>query len=114
MHLRAATAAFEGYRRTVAEEQALLRRGDRARAVRMTDADARSLAEQVQDSLDGLMAATHTRVLAAQAEAARLEARTWTAGVGALGAAGGLALLGTAVVARPRTRSLALPSPAPA
>jgi signal transduction histidine kinase len=106
MHLRAASAAFEGYRETVAEEQALLRRGDRARAVRMTDADARSLAEQVQDSLDGLMAATHTRVLAAQAEAARLEARTWTAVLVALGAAVGLALLGTALVAQRMTRSL--------
>ena len=114
MHLRAASAAFEGYRRTVAEEQALLRRGDRARAVRMTDADARSLAEQVQDSLDGLMAATHTRVLAAQAEAARLEARTWTAVMVALGAAVGLALLGTAVIAQRMTRSLDLLSSATA
>jgi len=114
MHLRAASAAFEGYRRTVAEEQALLRRGDRARAVRMTDADARSLAEEVQDSLDGLMAATHTRVLAAQAEAARLEARTWTAVMVALGAAVGLALLGTAVIAQRMTRSLDLLSSATA
>ena len=114
MHLRAASAAFEGYRRTVAEEQALLRSGDRARAVRMTDADARSLAEQVQDSLDGLMAATHTRVLAAQAEAARLEARTWTAVMVALGAAVGLALLGTAVIAQRMTRSLDLLSSATA
>src|SRR2546430_7817977 len=65
MHLRAASAAFEGYRRTVAEEQALLRRGDRARAVRMTDADARSLAEQVQDSLDG-RSEEHTSELQSQ------------------------------------------------
>src|SRR5213596_464871 len=114
LHLREARVAFEGYRRTVAEEQALLRRGDRARAVRMTDADARSLAEQVQDSLDGLMAATHTRVLAAQAEAARLEARTWTAVMVALGAAVGLALLGTAVIAQRMTRSLDLLSSATA
>jgi len=114
MHLRAASAAFEGYRRTVAEEQALLRRGDRARAVRMTDADARSLAEEVQDSLDGLMAATHTRVVAAQAEAARLEARTWTEVLVALGAAVGLALLGTAVIAQRMTRSLDLLSSATA
>jgi signal transduction histidine kinase len=114
MHLRAASAAFEAYRRVVAEEHALLRRGDRARAVRMTDADARAFAEQVQDSLDGLMAATHTRVLAAQAEAARLEARTWTAVLVALGAAVGLALLGTAVIAQRMTRSLALLSSATA
>jgi signal transduction histidine kinase len=114
MHLRAASAAFEAYRGVVAEEHALLRRGDRARAVRMTDADARAFAEQVQDSLDGLMAATHTRVLAAQAEAARLEARTWTAVLVALGAAVGLALLGTAVIAQRMTRSLALLSSATA
>src|SRR5213596_1129855 len=114
MHLRAASAAFEAYRRVVAEEHALLRRGDRARAVRMTDADARAFAEQVQDSLDGLMAATHTRVLAAQAEAARLEVRTWAAVLVALGAAVGLALLGTAVIAQRMTRSLDLLSSATA
>jgi len=114
LHLREARVAFEGYRRTVAEEQALLRRGHRAQAVRMTDADARSLAEEVQDSLDGLMAATHTRVVAAQAEAARLEARTWTEVLVALGAAVGLALLGTAVIAQRMTRSLDLLSSATA
>src|SRR2546425_4604692 len=114
LHLREASAAFEAYRRVVAQEQALLRRGDRARAVRMTDADARALAEQVQESLDGLTAATHTRVLAAQAEAARLEARTWTAVLVALGAAVGLALLGTAVIAQRMTRSLDLLSSATA
>src|SRR5207249_2762242 len=80
-YLREASAAFEGYRRVVAEEQALLQRGERARALRLTDADARVLTEDVQENLDGLMAATHTRVLAAQAEAARLESRTWTAGL---------------------------------
>jgi signal transduction histidine kinase len=114
LHLREATAAFDGYRRVVAEEQALLRRGDRKGAVRMTDVDARAFAEEVQDSLDGLMVATHTRVLAAQAEAARLEARTWTAVMVALGAAVGLALLGTAVIAQRMTRSLDLLSSATA
>ena len=39
------------------------------------------------------MAAIHTRVLAAQAEAARLEARTWTGVLTALSAAVGLAFL---------------------
>ena len=91
--LGAARAAFEGYRRIVTEEQALVRSGDRARALRLTDAEARPLAEEVQESLDGLMAAIHTRVLAAQAEAARLEARTWTGVLTALSAAVGLALL---------------------
>jgi signal transduction histidine kinase len=114
MYRRAASAAFAGYRRVVAEEQALLQRGDRARALRLTDADARVFAEDVTANLDELMAATHTRVLTAQAEAARLEARTWTAVLIALGAAVGLALLGTAVVAQRITRSLQLLSSATA
>jgi signal transduction histidine kinase len=114
LHLREARVAFDGYRRVVAEEQALLRRGDRKGAVSMTDVDARAFAEEVQDSLDGLMVATHTRVLAAQAEAARLEARTWTMVLVALGTAVGLALFGTAIIAQRMTRSLALLSSATA
>ncbi len=112
MHLREASVAFEEYRRIVAEEQALLGRGDRARAVRLTDAAARVLGVQVRESLDELMAATRARVLAAQTEAARLETRTWTAVLIALGAAVGLALLGTAIIARRMTRSLDLLSSA--
>jgi signal transduction histidine kinase len=114
LHLREANVAFETYRRVVAEEQALLKRGERARALQLTEADARGLVEEVQESLDALMGATHARVLAAQAEAARLEARTWTAVLIALGAAVSLALLGTAVVAQRMTRSLALLSSATA
>ena len=106
LHLREASAAFEEYRRIVAEEHALLRRGDRARVRRLTDAAARVLTEQVRESLDALMAATGARVLAAQAEATRLETRTWTAVLIALGVAVGLALLGTAIIARRMTRSL--------
>ena len=114
LHLSEAIAAFGGYRRVVAEEQALLRRGDREGALRMTDADARPLAEQVMTSLDRLMAATHTAILGAQAEAARLEALTWTGVLIALGAAVALALLSTAFVARRMTRSLDLLSGATA
>src|SRR2546426_270216 len=114
LHLRAASVAFEGYRRIVATEGALLQRGERGQALRLIDTDGRAFAEEVQESLDALMAATHTRVLAAQAEAARLEARTWTAVLVALGAAVCLALLGTALVAQRMTRSLALLSSATA
>src|SRR2546426_9311776 len=114
LHLSEASAAFAGYRRVVAEEHALLTRGDRAGALHLSDADARPLAEQVQKSLDGLMAATHTAILGAQAEAARLEAFTWTGVMIALGAAVALALLGTAFVARRMTRSLDLLSRATA
>ena len=114
LHIRETSRAFEAYRRLVAEEHALLLRGDHAGAVRLTDTDARELVEQVQESLDALMASTHTRVLAVQAETARLEARTWTAMLVALGAAAGLALLGTAIIAHRMTRSLELLSSATA
>jgi len=101
-----AISQFERYRGVVAEEQARLRRGDRAGAQRLVDTDARVRVEQLQESLDGLMAATHTRVVATQAEAARLEAFTWAQVLGALGAAVALALLGTAIIAYRMTRSL--------
>ena len=91
--LAAARAAFERYRGVVATEQDLLARGDRAKALALTDTDARTQAEEVQENLDGLMAAIHARVLEAQAEAARLEARTWTGVLISLIAAVGLALL---------------------
>jgi signal transduction histidine kinase len=105
-HHRTASAALEEYRRIVAEEHALIRRGDRAGALRLTDAAARERAEQTRESLDRLMAATRVRVLAAQAEAARLETRTWTAVLVAFGAAVVLALLATAIITRRMTRSL--------
>jgi len=91
--LAAARAAFERYRGVVTTEQDLVRRGARAQALALTDTEARTHAEEVQENLDGLMAAIHTRVLAAQADAARLEARTWTGVLLSLGAAVGLALL---------------------
>ena len=71
-----------------------------------TDFEQKRRAEQVGESLDKLMAATRMRILAAQAEAARLDKVTWTVVLIALGAAIGLALLGTAVVARRMTRSI--------
>jgi len=91
--LAAARAAFERYRAVVETEQDLLRQGARAKALALTDTDARTQAEEVQENLDGLMAAIHARVLEAQAEAARLEARTWTGVLISLIAAVGLALL---------------------
>src|SRR5947208_4801391 len=108
LHHREASAAFAEYRRTVEAERTLLRRGDRAGALRLTETTARVLAEQVRGNLEEAMAATRSRVLAAQAEAARLETGTWTAVLIALGAAVGLALCGTAIIARRMTRSLDL------
>jgi len=94
MRLGAAREAFEKYRATVVEEHALmLRRGDRDRTLRLSNTTARALAEEVEENLDGLMEAVHTRMISAQAEAGRLEARTWTGVLIALGAAVGLALL---------------------
>ena len=107
LHLRRARAAFAGYSRIVAQEQALLKRGDRARAVGLSETDARTRITELQENLEGLMAATYARSLGAQAEAARLETRTWTAVLVALGTAVGLALLATAIIARRITRSLA-------
>ena len=107
LHLRRARAAFAGYRRIVAQEQALLKLGDRARAVGLSETDARTRITELQENLEGLMAATYARSLGAQAEAARLETRTWTAVLVALGTAVGLALLATAIIARRITRSLA-------
>lgn len=92
VRLGAARAAFETYRSTVTEEHAVIQSRDRARAIQLTDTTL-LLAEEVQQNLDGLMGAIHTRVLEAQAEASRLEARTWTGVLIALGAAVGLALL---------------------
>jgi signal transduction histidine kinase len=108
LHHREASATFAEYRGIFEKEQMLLRRGDRAGALRLADTTARELAEQVRTNLDGTMAATRSRVIASQAEAARLEAGTWTAVLIALGAAVGLALFGTAIIARRMTRSLDL------
>jgi signal transduction histidine kinase len=102
----AARAAFAGYRSAVGRARALLGRGEAARALAVSEREARGFAERVESSLEALREATHARALAAQAEAARLEARTWTGVLAALGAAVGLALLGAAVVAQRMTRSL--------
>ena len=91
--LAAARSAFEQYRGQVATEHELVRRGARAQALAGPYTEARARAEEVQETLDGLMAAIHERVLAAQADSARLESRTWTGVLIALGAAVVLALV---------------------
>ncbi len=112
--LAEAREAFEGYRSVVAREWEFAVRGDVRRALLLADTDALTLSGRVESSLDDLMNATHARALAAQAEAAHLEARTWTAVLVALGAAVGLALLATGLVAHRMTRSLATLSAATA
>ena len=100
LYLREASAAFDGYRRVVAQERALVQMGDHRGAVRLTDVDARALAERVEERLGALMSATHTRVLSVEADASRVEGRI------ALGGAVALALLGAAFLAHRMTRSL--------
>src|SRR5438445_8120457 len=57
LHHREASATFAEYRGIFEKEQMLLRRGDRAGALRLSDTTARELAEQVRGNLDGTMAA---------------------------------------------------------
>jgi hypothetical protein len=92
----------------------LLRRGDRAGALRVSDAAARVLVEQVRSNLDRTMAGTRSRIIAAQAEARRLETGTWTTVLIALAAVVGLGLCAAAIIARRMTRSLHLLSVATA
>jgi signal transduction histidine kinase len=105
-YLREAGAAFDGYRRVVARERALVQMGDHRGAVRLVDADARELAERVEERLGALMSATQTRILSVQAEAARVEGRMWTWVLIALGTAVALALIGAAFLSHRMTRSL--------
>jgi signal transduction histidine kinase len=103
-HLEAARQAFEMYHAAVAAEQAGVLAG-RGRAP-AGEPTGRRLIEPVETELEALQQATHGRVLRAQAEAARLEQRTWNGVVVALAAALGLALLATAMIALRITRSL--------
>lgn len=97
---------FEEYRAVVGQEQALVLRGDGARARALAESTGRALRERVETDLDALSEAIHASALAAQAEASRLESRTWAGVLVALAAALGLALLSTAVIAVRLTRSL--------
>src|SRR5499433_1855627 len=99
--LAEAVTAFRVYQREVSAEHGRTLRGRVAEEPR-----SRALGERVEEALERLIDATYARVVAAQAEAARLEARTWSGVLVALGAAVLLALVGTAVLAHRITRSL--------
>ena len=105
-YLAEARAAFEEYRRVVAEGRTLLRGGDRRTALRLAETRGQDLIQRVETNLDALTQTRHANVVRAQERAARLESRTWTGVLVALGAAVGLALLSTAVLAQRMTRSL--------
>jgi signal transduction histidine kinase len=101
-----ATESFERYYGTVGQIQTLLGRNQRARAAALSEGASRSLAERIEASLEALTESMHADVLQAQAEVARLEARTWSGVLVALGAAVGLALLGSGLIAHRLTQSL--------
>jgi two-component system sensor histidine kinase GlrK len=107
-------STFEEYRGVVAQEQALVLRGDRARARQLAESTSRTLRERVETDLEALSEAIHAAALVAQADASRLEARTWAGVLVALAAALGLSLLGTAIIALRLTRSLRVLSTATA
>src|SRR2546425_416305 len=104
--LRQARDAFDEYQRLVGEEQALLARGQREQALRLSETETRALIERVESLLDQLIEQIRSAALGAQAEAARLEARTWSGVLIAFGAAVVLALAGTAAIAFRLTWSL--------
>jgi len=97
---------FGDYREVVGREQALVLRGESARARALAESTARPLRERVETDLEALTEATHAAALAAQADAARLEARTWVGVLIALATALGVSLVGTAIIALRLTRSL--------
>ncbi len=99
--LAEAVAAFEAYRSEVLAEHA-----QPARLRTLGEPRSRALGDRVEDTLERLLDETYGRVVDAQAEAARLEARTWTGVLLALGAAVVLALVSTAMLAHRITRSL--------
>src|SRR5256714_1116620 len=77
--LLAETAAvFDAYRDAVAAEQA---RPSRERT--LEEPPSRALGERVEEALERLMGATYARGAGAQAEAARLAARTWAGALNA-------------------------------
>jgi two-component system, NtrC family, sensor histidine kinase GlrK len=104
--LAAIHSAFAEYRAIVAREQELIVAGDAAQARALAESTGRALRERVEADLEGLSEATHAAAQAAQADAGRLEARTWAGVLIALVAALGVALLGTALIALRLTRSL--------
>jgi signal transduction histidine kinase len=101
-----ALASFFEYRSVVSEERWLEARGERAAAVRLAERRGRRLVEDIGASLERLAEARHGAVLNAQADAARLEARTWAGVMIALGGALGLTLLATVMMSHRITRSL--------
>jgi len=99
-------ADFQAYRQVVARERELLRTGRREAALALAEGQGRKLIERMDAGIEAWATARQTAVVAAQAEAARLEERTWGWVLTALGAAVVLGLAGAAWIANRLTRSL--------
>jgi signal transduction histidine kinase len=97
---------FQAYRRVVAREHELLREGRRDAALALAEGEARELIERMDAGVEAWADARQAAVVAKQAEAARLEERTWRWVVWAFGAAFVLALAGAAWIAYHLTHSL--------
>jgi signal transduction histidine kinase len=97
---------FDVYRRLVARERDLLRAGRRDAALAIAEGEARQLLDRMEAAMEAWTSAHRAAVVAAQADAARLEERTWTWVLWAFGAAFVLALAGAAWIAYHLTRSL--------
>lgn len=98
--------AFDQYRELVAEERALLGRGNRHQALRLAEIEGPARADRMDVTLERLTRETDLAVKASLAEATRLEQRTWTWVMVSLGMAVILALAGSGLVAFRLTRSL--------
>lgn len=98
--------AFAEYRAAVSSERALLERGHPEYATRLSETSARAASDRVDGGLNRLGEATEAAVEHSKAEAAHLEARTWTAVVVALVVAVVAALVSAAAIAVRITRSV--------
>ena len=97
---------FDTYRRLVTRERELMDAGRRNAALALADGDGRALIDRMDAAIEAWAIARHAAVLAAQADAARMEERTWSWVLGAVGAAVALALAGAGWIAFGLTRSL--------
>jgi signal transduction histidine kinase len=104
--LNEARLALDQYDAVVAREQLLTAEGQRQQALEVAQTESSALVEAVEHALGRLIEDIHETARSAQIEAARLEARTWTGVLVALGAAVGLAFLAAAVIVVRLTRSL--------
>ena len=104
--LEEALRDFDAYRRLVMKERELMDLGRRNAALALADGEGRALIDRMDASIEAWATARHAAVLAAQAEAARVEETTWTWVLGSVGAAVALALAGAGWIAFGLTRRL--------